>query len=126
MKSLLSKTTIILITILFLYSCSSDNDSGSTAPDKEPKSNPNPNKKTTYTNDVKAIIDTHCLSCHNIPLANQAKFAMRNYTEVMVGVKKGLVDNVAVSINNVMPPDGRLPKELVDIILDWEADGFLE
>ncbi|WP_109300199.1 hypothetical protein [Aquimarina sp. AU474] len=124
MKNALHKF-VLFTCVLFIASCSSSDDTPD--PDPDPDVNPNPNKITTYEADVKAIIDQQCLRCHTIPLTEGAPFPMRNYDEVIVGVNRDLVLRmVSTSINNVMPPSGRLPQETIDIILDWEADGFLE
>ncbi len=125
MKNILKRVALLLIA-LFCFNCGSD-DSTEPGPGPNPDTNPNPNKITTYNADVKTIIDTHCLECHTIPLAQGAPFPMRNYDETIIGVDRDLVLRmVSTSINNVMPPSGRLPQETIDIILDWEADGFLE
>ncbi|GAA4272127.1 hypothetical protein GCM10022258_14210 [Aquimarina gracilis] len=96
-------------------------------PDPDPDTNPNPDKITTYNADVKAIIDAQCVRCHTDPPVEGAPFPMRTYQETLIAVDRDLVLRmISTSINNVMPPSGRLPQETIDIILDWEADGFLE
>ncbi len=125
MKNVIHKYILFTACVLFLAGCSSSDDGAD--PDPDPDVNPNPDKITTYEADVKTIIDQQCLRCHTIPLTEGAPFPMRNYDEVIVGVNRDLVLRmVSTSINNVMPPSGRLPQETIDIILDWEADGFLE
>ncbi len=125
MKNVIHKYILFTACVLFLAGCSSNDDGAD--PDPDPDVNPNPDKITTYEADVKTIIDQQCLRCHTIPLTEGAPFPMRNYDEVIVGVNRDLVLRmVSTSINNVMPPSGRLPQETIDIILDWEADGFLE
>ncbi|WP_103070509.1 hypothetical protein [Aquimarina sediminis] len=123
MNTIIKNTSLLLIAAIF-FSCSSSDDSTETPPD--PDTNPNPNKITTYDADVKAIIDDQCLRCHTIPLAEGAPFAMRNYAETINGVNRDLVLRVESNGVNVMPPEGRLPQSTIDIILDWEADGFKE
>ena len=125
MKTICSKF-LLFTSLLVLASCGGSDDSDPDA-GPDPDVNPNPNKITTYEADVKAIIDEHCLECHTIPLAQGAPFPMRNYDETIIGVNRDLVLRmVSNSVNNVMPPAGRLPQEIIDVILDWEADGFLE
>ncbi|MCK8520793.1 hypothetical protein M0D21_04415 [Aquimarina sp. D1M17] len=122
----LQKICWIFMIALFCIGCSSSDDGGG-EPDPDPDQNPNPNKTTTYEADVKAIVDRECIECHTIPLAQGAPFPMRNYQEVLTAVDRDMILRVTSnSINNVMPPAGRLPQETIDIILDWEADGFLE
>ncbi|TSE10867.1 MULTISPECIES: hypothetical protein [Aquimarina] len=121
----ISKKFLLLLTVIFCFNCSSSDDT-EPMPDGGPDTNPNPNKITTYDADVKAIIDGQCLRCHTIPLAEGATFPMRNFQETIDGVNRDLVLFVQSSGANVMPPSGRLPQATIDIILDWEADGFLE
>ena len=120
MKNIIRKLVLLVVTIL-CFNCSSSDDAEPT-----PTPNPNPNKITTYDADVKTIIDDHCLRCHTIPLTEGATFAMRNFAETINGVNRDLIVRVTSNGINVMPPDGRLPQSTIDILLDWEADGFKE
>jgi cytochrome c5 len=124
MQNVFVKKLILFIAILLCFSCSSGDDD--TQPNPDTDSNPNPNKTTTYDADVKAIIDSQCVRCHTVPAVDGAPFPMRNYTETIVGVNRDLVLFVKSTGANVMPPEGRLPQATIDIILDWEADGFKE
>ncbi len=126
MKNMLKMCSLLMIAML-CFNCSSSDDSTAPGPDPDPDTNPNPNKTTTYNADVKVIIDAQCVRCHTDPPVEGAPFPMRTYDETIVGVNRDLVLRMTTtSINNVMPPSGRLPQETIDIILDWEADGFLE
>ncbi|PKV50514.1 hypothetical protein ATE84_2572 [Aquimarina sp. MAR_2010_214] len=125
MKNTFKKIVVLLI-VVFCFNCSSSDDGTQPNPDPDPDPDPNPNKITTYDADVKAIIDEQCLRCHTIPLTDGAPFPMRNYAETIVGVNRDLVLRVKSTGVNVMPPEGRLPQSTIDIILDWEADGFKE
>ncbi|GGX14969.1 c-type cytochrome [Aquimarina muelleri] len=128
MKNLKKSCRIILLLLLTILSlnCSSSDESAEPLTPTNPNTNPNPSKITTYNADVKSIIDNQCISCHTIPLAEGAPFAMRNYAETINGVNRDLVLRVKSNGVNVMPPAGRLPQATIDIILDWEADGFKE
>ncbi len=124
MKNILTKFALLL-TILISYNCGSDDSA-----EPEPAPNPNPNKTTTYIADVKTIIDTQCLECHSNPPDRGAPMSLETYAEIIDAVtNQGRVD-LSVRMNttgrNVMPPSGKLSQEIVDIILDWEADGRLE
>ncbi|MBP2832953.1 hypothetical protein J8281_12220 [Aquimarina sp. U1-2] len=122
------RVVLLIFTAMICFHCSSDdNMQPNPDPDSNPDTNPNPNKTTTYNADVKVIIDAQCVRCHTDPPVEGAPFPLRNYSETIVGVNRDLVLRmVSNSMNNVMPPSGRLPQETIDIILDWEADGFLE
>ncbi|WP_438712489.1 c-type cytochrome [Aquimarina muelleri] len=117
------RTILLLFITILSVSCSSSDENSESDP---APTNPNPNKITTYNADVKSIIDNQCISCHTIPLAEGAPFAMRNYAETINGVNRDLVLRIKSNGQNVMPPAGRLPQATIDIILDWEADGFKE
>ncbi len=126
MKNMLKMCSLVMVALL-CFNCSSSDDNTVPGPDPDPDTNPNPNKTTTYNADVKVIIDAQCVRCHTDPPVEGAPFPMRTYEETIVGVNRDLVLRMTtMSINNVMPPSGRLPQETIDIILDWEADGFLE
>ncbi len=130
------KSAFIVLLFFTLLSCSEDSDDTNAMDDTEQDndngndadsgdSNPNPDKITTYVADVKDIVDMHCISCHNDPPTNAAPFAMRTYAETIVAVNRNMVGRMQSS-NSPMPPDGILSQDIIDIILDWEADGFLE
>ncbi len=135
MKNIYTKL-LWLFVIVISYNCGSDDETepipdGTTDPVTPPDTNPNPNKTTTYIADVKVIIDTECIRCHTDPPANGAPFSLRNYKDIMDAINVGKQD-IAGAMNepgrNVMPPEpeGRLPQETIDVVLDWKADGYLE
>ncbi len=130
MKNIIKPYLLLCIAIL-CFSCSSsdDNMEPDPDPDPDPQANPIPGKTTTFTADIKAIVDDQCLRCHTIPLDNGAPFPMRNYQEIINAINEGWDMFGRVSTTNpinVMPPAGRLPQETVTLFLDWEADGVLE
>lgn len=128
------KNVFVIVFLLFIsvitYNCSTD-DSGSTVslPDPDPDANPNPNKTTTYTADVKAIMDAHCIECHGSTPTQGAPMALSNYAELIDAItrqQRDVIGRMETTGRNVMPPAGRLSQEIIDIMLDWEADGRLE
>ncbi|WP_025741653.1 c-type cytochrome [Aquimarina pacifica] len=130
------KNAFLILSFFICFSCNDSDDSSTMDDDSEQDNNtdddtnsgnenPNPDKTTTYNADVKSIFDMHCVSCHDDPPTNGAPFAMRTYAETIIGVNRDLVNRMQ-SINNPMPPEGNLSQDIIDIILDWEADGFLE
>lgn len=127
-KYLLFVLTIILV--IAMYSCSSsDSDDLENVDPPKGTENPIPSKKTTYNGDIKAIFASRCLQCHNNPPTEGAPMALSTYAEIITAVHNGrdVIGRVnTTSTRSVMPPTGRLPQETVTIILDWEADGFLE
>lgn len=117
---------IILSILLTAYSCGGSDDSN-----QEPEINvdpdPIPNQTSTYTEHVKSIIDTHCISCHSNPPTQSAPMSLETFQEVVSAVNtRNLFPRVATTnAFNVMPESGRLPQATIDIIEDWIADGLL-
>lgn len=107
-----------LFSILLISSCSSGSDDDDMGP-------PPPSNKVTYTGTVKAIIDAHCISCHNNPPVNNAPMSLTTYDNVKSAVQtRGLIGKVE---SGAMPPVGEdLTLMEVQAIKDWEAGGFLE
>ncbi|GAA4280765.1 hypothetical protein [Gaetbulibacter aestuarii] len=83
----------------------------------------------TYVDHVKPIIDNNCISCHGISPTNGASISLVSYTNVKNGV---LNNNLISKINgngpgSLMPYGGqKLPQNLIDIITEWQAMGFIE
>ena len=124
--------TLLYALLVVFVSCSSSDDNTIPTPiDDEPEENPNPipTKISTYTADVKAIIDAECIRCHSNPPINNAPISLVTFQDVVFAANsRDLTGLVSTTIERVlMPPDtGRLPQGTIDIILDWEADGLLE
>ena len=89
--------------------------------------NPNP---ITYVDDVKAIIDTNCLNCHSDPPTNGAPIALVTYDQVRNSAENGtLISRIERQAGQAgaMPLGGpRLPQSLIDVVLQWRTDGFIE
>lgn len=83
----------------------------------------------TYQENVKAIIDNNCISCHNNPPVNGAPMSLLLYENVKDAVEnKDLIGRITGdSPGSLMPLGGpKLPQNLIDIIIQWEADGLIE
>ncbi|WP_299246539.1 hypothetical protein [uncultured Aquimarina sp.] len=114
----------LLILCLVTISISCENDSENDLIDVTP-----PVTVVTYENNVKAIIDNNCTSCHNNPPINFAPMPLLTFDQVKEAVdNRGLLDRVSSEdINFLMPSGGpRLPQATIDIILQWNTDGLLE
>ncbi|UZO80785.1 hypothetical protein NBT05_17830 [Aquimarina sp. ERC-38] len=118
---------IILCTMALHTGCSEDENSEPeeevTIPDETVDLNPIPDQTTSYTGQVKAIIDAECLRCHGNP-PTQAPTTLANYESVVEGVQKGNLLGRLKSTNNVMPPTGKIADEKILLIEDWIADGL--
>jgi len=83
----------------------------------------------TYNNHVKNIIDNNCLGCHINPPINDAPMPLLTYDNVKEAIEnRGLINRISSQDLGFLMPFGgpRLPQHLIDIIIKWEADGFLE
>lgn len=114
--------SLVLCTLFLHISC--ENDSEDDLIEVTP-----PVTLVTYESDVKSIIDTNCISCHNDPPINFAPMPLLNFTHVKEAVEnRGLLDRVSSEdISFLMPAGGpRLPQATIDIVIQWNTDGLSE
>jgi uncharacterized membrane protein len=117
---------VIAIGILFLvllFGCT--NVSEEDLIDSQP-----PPVLATYNNNVKSIIENNCLDCHIQPPVNGATIPLLIYDDVKGAVENSdLIGRISAQAGDsgAMPDGGpRLPQNLIDLIIQWEADGLLE
>ncbi len=82
----------------------------------------------TYSEDVKLIIDANCIECHS-PGGISSFRPLTNYDEVREAVlETNLLDRIQRQNGEEgqMPQTGRMPQNLIDIILIWNDQGLLE
>lgn len=83
----------------------------------------------TYNENVKAIIDNNCISCHSNPPENGAPMSLIIYENVKEAVEtRNLIGRISTEdLGFIMPFGGpRLPQNLIDAVTQWEVDGLLE
>lgn len=89
-----------------------------------------PGTTVTYSGNVAAIISTNCLMCHSNPPQNNAPMPLTTYDFVKQAVQeRGLIDRISrpQGAQGMMPNLGpRLPQPLIDIIIQWQEQGFQE
>jgi len=115
---------ILLISSMFLLSLNCTNVSEDDLIDAEPLPD-----LVTYQADVKVIIDNNCISCHSMPPVNNAPMPLVLYIQVKNAVENNnLIGRITgAGPGSLMPKGGpKLPQSLIDIIIQWEADGLLE
>ena len=87
-------------------------------------------QKVTYTNYVKAVIDTNCIICHGATPSNGAPMSLDTYINVKEAVEnRGLLDRISreQGAQGMMPSGGtRLPQSTIDEIKKWQTDGLLQ
>ena len=107
----------------FFAACSNDNSE--TLMDNPPVSG-----QVTYTQNVKAIIDNNCISCHAAVPRNGAPMALVTYEQVQNAVQnRGLLNRISLNNGNslLMPQGGaRLPQATIDVMIKWNQDGLLK
>ena len=109
--------TLCFFTILF-SNCATDSTDDLTTPIPT---------AITYTQNVKAIIDTSCSTsgCHNAA-GNSAGLTLETYLQV----KDAFINRNALgrmeSTTASMPPSGNLPSTSIQIIKNWRDQGYLE
>lgn len=82
----------------------------------------------SYNANIKSIIDTNCIFCHNNPPVNGANTSMVTYNDVQ-GIATLILDRVSLQAGETgaMPLGGpRLPQQSIDLIQQWIDDGLLE
>lgn len=123
---IMKKYIFIPLAALALYSCDSQ-----TYQDIEADVIPPPTDTivvTTYTANVKAIIDNNCVVCHSD--GGIAAFRdLTTYANVVDAVQNaGLLDRIQLQNGEpgIMPSTGRMPQGNIDIVLKWNTDGLTE
>jgi uncharacterized membrane protein len=85
---------------------------------------------TTYSKNVKSIIDNNCVVCHAAVPKNGAPMPLVTYDQVKEAVlNRGLTTRISLQNGNglLMPSGGpRMPQATIDIILKWQKEGLIE
>lgn len=116
------KRSFFIISIcLVISSCSSSSEDDLTDP--TPTAD-----KVTYVGNVKSIMDNNCISCHSDPPVNSAPIALVTYAQVKDAIQNhNLIGRIDGSSAPLMPQGGpKLPQNLIDLVIQWKADGYLE
>ena len=83
---------------------------------------------TSYSKNVKSIIDGNCISCHQA--GRSAAFRpLTTYTEVKTAVENaGLLNRIQLQTGQqgIMPQAGRMSQTNIDLIVKWNTDGLKE
>lgn len=89
-----------------------------------------PGTPVTYSRDVAPIIAANCLGCHTNPPQNGAPIPLTAYAFVKTAVQQhGLIDRISreQGAEGMMPNGGiRLPQNTIEVIKQWEQQGFQE
>lgn len=89
---------------------------------------PEPVVTTSYSKNVKSIVDANCIGCHQA--GRSAGFRpLTTYAEVKAAVETaGLLNRIQLQSGQqgIMPQAGRMSQANIDVILKWNTDGLKE
>jgi len=83
----------------------------------------------TFRDDVKPVIDSNCIVCHNSGPNPIAPFPLETYAEVRNKAENGaLLARIQLPAGSpsIMPKTGKMPQQLIDVIVAWAENGYLE
>ena len=121
----LIKKTILLLPLfsMLIIQSSCENDSEDDLVDTTPVT------EISYINDIKTIIDSNCIACHNDPQQNGAPMALLTYANVIEAIEnRGLISRISSQDPSFLMPAGgnRLPQATIDLVIQWQQEGLLE
>jgi hypothetical protein len=110
---------ILTLATAFITSCSSNSTDDLVGPIPV---------NVTYENDVKSIIESNCIACHQEPSMGGTLISLADYEKVKQAVvSKELINRIsrAQGSEGMMPLGGmKLPQNKIDIIVKWRDQGF--
>lgn len=119
----MKKISILIFISFFVYGCS---DSSPDDLVQEDFTTPN---ISTFDDNIRPIMSSSCVECHAGSTAS-AGLRLETFAQVRASTEFGnLIDRITREIGDplLMPRGGpRLPNSSIDLILQWERDGFPE
>lgn len=113
----------VLVSLIALSGCSSNSPDDLVGDTTIPEN-------VTYAENVRPIIESNCIACHQEPPVNGAPMPLIDYAKVKQAVEeRGLINRISRDQGAIgMMPNGgtRLPQNSIDIIAKWQAQGFQE
>ena len=83
-----------------------------------------------YIEDIKPIMENNCTFCHSNPPVNGAPMSLITFNDVVFAVENlNLIDRISRENGEAgaMPLGGpKLPQNLIDLVIQWQADGLIE
>ncbi len=117
----MKKILIPLLSISLFISCSE------TSPDDLVDNRPITGT-VKYATDIFPIVESQCLSCHNDNFAS-GNNSYSTYSQFRDATENGnVIDRITRSVGDplLMPQGNQLPQNSIDLILQWQTDGYLE
>ncbi|GAK95271.1 hypothetical protein JCM19298_1600 [Nonlabens ulvanivorans] len=112
---------LYIIPAFILISCT--NTSTDDLTDNEPIT-----ELVTYNDNIAAIIQNQCTQCHNTT-SPSGGLVLENYDDVRMSTETGsLIDRITRNVGDplLMPQNGQLPPSSINLITQWQTDGYLE
>lgn len=119
----ISRFFLVLVSIS-ICGCSYDSEGDLIDASQEPI---DPDVLVNYNDNISAIIQNACISCHSSPPVNGAPFALVNFDQV--DQRASIILNRMSRQSGApgaMPPSGRLPQATIDLVEQWIENGQLE
>jgi len=118
-----NKYIIGLFTLILAYNCT--NTSEEDLIDNTP-----PPELVNFEEDIKVIFENNCWMCHGTTPQFGAQTSLVFYNEVVFGIENNnVIERISAQPGeaDAMPLTGvRLPQNLIDLIILWKEEGFLE
>jgi mono/diheme cytochrome c family protein len=94
---------------------------------KEEENNPPQNtpSEVRYDPNIKAVINSNCISCHGASNPN-AGLSLTTYEQVRNATEIGNLLTRINSSSNPMPPTGLMSQTNREVFDNWVSDGYLE
>ncbi|EAS19604.1 hypothetical protein BBFL7_00150 [Flavobacteria bacterium BBFL7] len=112
---------LYIIPAFMLISCT--NDSTDDLTDNEPIT-----ELVTYNDNIAIIIQNQCIQCHN-STSQSGGLVLESYDDVRMSTETGsLIDRITRNVGDplIMPQNGQLPPTSINLIIQWQTDGYLE
>ena len=78
----------------------------------------------TYNANIKPLFNAKCTSCHS---TNGENPPLTNYAEVRDAYEFGSVQcRIQNECGSIMPPSGKFPQVLIDMVNNWALQGYVE
>ena len=118
-----NKYIIGLFTLILAYNCT--NTSEEDLIDNTP-----PPELVNFEENIKVIFENNCWMCHGTTPQFGAQTSLVFYNEVVFGIENNnVIERISAQPGEAgaMPLTGvRLPQNLIDLIILWKEEGFLE
>lgn len=111
----------LFLIICLLYGCSNN------SPDDLINNEPLP-QTVTYDAQIAPIMQSQCVNCHSTSFPSGG-LNLEGYQNVRQSTENGnLIDRISRPVGDplIMPQNGQLPQNNINLIIQWQTDGYIE